>query len=152
MTDYVREFTAMIEGVSHFLGREIDMQKVQIIDRGLPHTPKSLKPGTMGVYTFNYNGQFLKIGKAGPNSNARFLSQHYNPASANSTLAKSILYDPTMAMLGIREDNVGDWIKANCRRIDILLDVELGIFSLELVESSLHYKYQPKYEGFASQR
>lgn len=149
---YTSEFESIIRDVSRCLGKEIDMSKVQIVDRGLPHIPHSLKPGTMGVYTFNYNGKFLKIGKVGPKSNNRFLYQHYIPGSAKSTLAASIIADPQMKALGITEDNVGDWIKENCRRIDILLDVDLGIFTLELVEAALHYKYEPKYEGFASQR
>lgn len=106
----------------------------------------------MGVYTFWYEGDFLKIGKAGPSSNARFLSQHYNPRSAQSTLAASVLSDMRMQDKGIHENNVGDWIKNNCRRIDILLDSSLGIFTLELIEAALHYKYEPIYEGFAAQR
>ena len=76
----------------------------------------------IAVYTFWYEGRFLKIGKAGPNSNARFLSQHYNPKSARSTLAASILMDENMQDIGITENNVGDWIKNNCHRIDILIE------------------------------
>jgi hypothetical protein len=150
--DYTQEFREIIINVSRLLGREVDMNKVEIIDRGMPHKPHSLKPGTMGVYAFNYKGRFLKIGKAGPNSNNRFLYQHYKPGAAMSTLAGSILPDPEMEGLGITESNIGEWIKSNCRRIDILLNVDLGIFTLELVEAALHYKYEPKYEGFASQR
>ena len=150
--DYTFEFESIIRNVSRCLGKEADMSKVQIVDRGLPHTPHSLKSGTMGIYTFNYKGQFLKIGKVGPKSNNRFLYQHYVPGSAKSTLAVSIISDEDMQSLGITKNNVGDWIKANCRRIDILLDADLGIFTLELVEAALHYKYEPKYEGFTSQR
>jgi hypothetical protein len=134
------------------LGKEINRSKYKIIDRGIPHEPKSLPKNTMGVYIFLYKGKFLKIGKAGPNSNARFLSQHYNPNSAKSTLAKSILSDKRMENLGINELNVGTWIKNNCRRIDIILDKDLGIFALELVEAILHYKYEPVYEGYENQR
>ena len=106
----------------------------------------------MGVYTFWYNDVALKIGKAGSKSNARFLSQHYAPHSAKSTLAASILVDKEMQNLDITEANVGDWIKQYCRRIDILLDADLEIFTLELIEAALHYKYEPKYEGFLAQR
>jgi hypothetical protein len=35
--------------------------------------------------------RILKVGKAGCNSNARFQSQHYNPSSAPSNLAHSLL-------------------------------------------------------------
>ena len=148
----ISEFDRTILDVSTILGRPIEKHKYRIIDRGVPHQPKVLPAQTMGVYTFWYDGEFLKIGKAGPNSNARFFSQHYNPRSARSTLAASILQDTRMQGKGIDEGNVGQWIKNNCRRIDILLDSDLGIFSLELIEAALHYKYEPVYEGFSNQR
>ena len=150
--DIVNDFNQIILDVSRVLGKPIVKEKYEIIDRGLPHQPKSLPSGKMGVYTFWFEGNSLKIGKAGPSSNARFLSQHYNPRSAPSTLAASILLDKRMKEKGITENNVGDWIKTNCRRVDILLDRDLGIFTLELIEAALHYKYEPIYEGFATQR
>lgn len=152
MIDYVKEFDEIIQAVSLSLGKPIDKELYKIVDRGLPHQPKGLPTGAMGVYTFFYNGHFLKIGKAGPNSNARFLSQHYSPNSAMSNLAKSILSDKKMQNLGISEQNVGFWIKHNCSRIDIIIDVKAGIFALELIEAILHYKYCPLYEGFITQR
>lgn len=150
--DLVNEFDKIIRDVSSVLGKSIDKAKYEIIDRGIPHQPKSLPIQMMGVYTFWYEGEFLKIGKAGPSSNARFLSQHYNPRSAQSNLAASLLSDKRMQDKGINENNVGDWIKNNCRRVDILLNADLGIFTLELIEAALHYKYEPNYEGFATQR
>lgn len=150
--DLVNEFDNIILDVSRVLGKPIGKEKYEIIDRGLPHQPRNLPARMMGVYTFWFEGDFLKIGKAGPSSNARFLSQHYNPRSARSTLAASILLDRRMQEKGITENNVGDWIKNNCRRVDILLDSDLGIFTLELIEAALHYKYEPIYEGFATQR
>lgn len=148
---YIVEFQKIIQNVSAAAGRKID-SGYEIIDRGIPHTPHTLKRGTMGIYTFLYKDEFLKIGKAGPNSNARFFSQHYNPVSAKSNLAKSILEDGRMSGLGITEENVGEWIHQNTRRIDILLDASLGIFTLELIEAALHFRYEPRYEGFQTQR
>lgn len=84
--DYAEEICNTIESVTTLLGKTVDPSKYKVIDRGLPHTPKSLQPGMMGVYTFLYDDRFLKIGKAGPSSNARFLSQHYNPGSEMSKL------------------------------------------------------------------
>ncbi|MHC1694003.1 MAG: hypothetical protein AB9835_01740 [Eubacteriales bacterium] len=152
MINYSKEYYEIIEKVSSLLGKPINTDSIEVIYRGMPHIPKGLKPGMMGVYTFIYKDTFLKIGKAGPNSSARFLSQHYNPHSAMSTLAASILADTEMNNLGITESSVGEWIKNNCIRIDILMHADLGIFALELVEAILHYKYNPKYEGFSSQR
>ena len=148
----IEEIYSLIFNVSSILGKPIKKENIEIINRGKPHKPEPLPAGKMGVYMFLYNESFLKIGKAGPRSNARFLSQHYNPKSAKSTLAASILSDSTNPYEGVGEENVGDWIKENCTRIDILLDVTLGIFTLELIEAALHYKYEPVYEGFLNQR
>lgn len=146
------EINLLIRNVTQAVGKPIEENKYEIVDRGLPHKPKTLPAGKMGIYTFSYNDRFLKIGKAASKSSARFLSQHYNPKSANSTLAASILRDYEMLELGINEANVGDWIKENCRRIDVLITEELGVFTLDLIEAVLHYKYEPKYEGFTTQR
>lgn len=152
IVEYIEEFKEIINKVSEILGKPINAEDYKVVDRGIPHEPKSLPSGMMGVYTFNYNGKFLKIGKAGPQSNARFSSQHYNPKSAQSTLAASILMDNNIRDMGANENNISEWIKNNCRRVDILLDKKLGIFTLELVEAILHYKYEPIYEGFKTQR
>ena len=74
-----------------------------------PHARK------MGVYVFIYGDQFLKIGKAGPMSKARFLSHHYNPHSSRSNLAGINPNGHGDGSLGITEDTVGSWIKTNCR-------------------------------------
>lgn len=148
---FVSEFEEIILNVTAAAGRRLDAG-YEIIDRGMPHKPGALKRGKTGVYTFLYQDEFLKIGKAGPNSYARFSSQHYHPDSAMSNLAKSILEDERMQGLGITRDNVGDWIKRNTRRIDIILDESLGIFALELIEAALHFRYEPRYEGFKNQR
>lgn len=150
--NFVDDLDSIIREVSSVLGKPISKDKYVIFDRGTPHKPRALPNGMMGIYTFMYEGQFLKIGKAGPNSGSRFLTQHYNPKSAKSTLAASLLEDEKMRDIGITKSNVGEWIKNNCRRIDILIDAELGIFALELIEVILHYKYEPVYEGFLSQR
>ena len=148
----INDIDKIIKDITSVLGKPIENKKFRIIDRGIPHKPESLPPGTMGIYAFSYNGEALKIGKAGSNSNARFLSQHYNPKSAQSTLAASILMDERMQNLEIDEDNIKQWIKNNCRRVDVLFDSDLSIFTLELIEAALHYTYEPRYEGFSSQR
>jgi len=47
----------------------------------------------MAVYVFSKGPDVLKVGKVGAKSQARYTSQHYNPGSAMSTLAASILAD-----------------------------------------------------------
>ena len=85
------DLAEIILELSSILGKPISADKFEIVDLGLPHKPTSLPKGKMGIYMFLYDNKFLKIGKAGPKSNARFYSQHYNPKSARSTLAASIL-------------------------------------------------------------
>ena len=148
---YVSEFDEIIRGVTSAAGRILE-SGYEIIDRGIPHTPGALQRGTMGVYTFLYQDEFLKIGKAGPNSYARFFSQHYHPQSAMSNLAKSILADDRMQELGITRENVGNWIMRNTRRIDVVLHNSVGIFTLDLIEAAFHYRYEPRYEGYRNQR
>jgi hypothetical protein len=62
----------------------------------------------------------LKVGRVGANSNARFQSQLYNPASSRSNLAASLLRNQALwTFLEIEElspATVGSWIRANTDR------------------------------------
>lgn len=150
--DYVHEIDTLIQEVSSAIGKPILKDKYEIADRGVPHIPPTRLPdGKMAVYMFLLGDEFIKIGKANHRSNARFCSQHYG-LKAPSTLAKSLLSDSEMSKLIIDVSNIKDWIKTNCRRIDVIIDADLGVFALDLIEGIMHYKYEPKYEGFVSQR
>lgn len=148
----IHEINAIIQSVTSILGEHLPEEKYNFIDRGMPHIPQGLPKNKMGIYMFKYNDTYLKIGKVGSKSFARFLSQHYNPNSAQSTLAASLISDDDFKSLGLTSENVGNWIKKNCHRIDILIDDSVSVFAIELIEALLHYKYMPKYEGFKSQR
>jgi hypothetical protein len=112
-----------------------------------PHRPPSRLPkGKMAVYGFWHDGKWLKIGKSGPKSNARYTSQHYSPSSSRSNLARSLVNDPTMSGIGDAGLNIGDWIKRNTNRVNILLDEEHGNFMLNFLEAFLHLRLKPKYE------
>ena len=114
-----------------------------------PHHPPSRLPvGMMAVYGFWWNGEWLKIGKVGPNTNARYTSQHYNPNSAGSTLAGSLVKD--IRMVGIPDfagSTPGDWIKSATRRVNILVPTDSGGELLSPLEAFLHERFQPGYEG-----
>lgn len=131
------------------------MQHIQIVDEGIPHQyPSKLVDNASAVYCFYYpkSETFLKIGKVSRNSNARYVYQHYG-FNAKSTLAKSVIADKELNVGdSLSEDNIKDWIFNNCQRIDIVLDSSLDVFTLDLIEMLLHYKYKPKYEGFKSLR
>lgn len=114
-----------------------------------PHKPPSRLPiGKMAVYGFSYQGNWLKIGKAGPNSTARYTSQHYNPNSARSTLAASLASDPRMVGLAAFNPAApGDWIRSATSRVNILLDNKHGTLLLAMLEAFLHLRLRPRYEG-----
>jgi hypothetical protein len=114
-----------------------------------PHRqPKGLPAGKIAVYAFFLNGQALKVGKAGPSSNARYTSQHYNPKSAGSNLARSILANPAkVGALCIDALGIGDWIKGHTDRLNLLAPVSLGNRMLSLLESFLHVRWRPVFEG-----
>jgi hypothetical protein len=99
-----------------------------------PHMPPSL-PATYGaVYAFALAdvtsapcgaGIVLKVGRIGARSEARFRSQHYNPRSAGSTLASSLLtYRIMWPWLGIEyldERIVKSWMLTNLVRMHIFV-------------------------------
>ena len=131
------------------------------VDRlGRPHTPSPLPVGWQGVYSFQYENTWLKVGKAGPKSGARWMSQHYDPGSAMSSLAFSLVqyghFAPREhpALLGLQAklrevspDNIGGWIKGNTERVNVLIRAELGTSGLARLESLAHRFLKPVFEG-----
>jgi hypothetical protein len=98
------------EKVAALAGARFSASQIEVEVRQMPHEcPKTLPIGRMAVYSFFLNGQALKVGKAGPKTAARYTYQHYNPNSAGSTLAKSILTNPTrIGVVGIETGSIGD--------------------------------------------
>jgi hypothetical protein len=129
-------------------GAECDVNKIMVDIVPKPHKPGGLPIGRMAVYCFMLNRQALKIGIAGPKSGARYRSQHYNPYSAQSTLAGSILKHPRrIGLVTVPASSVGDWIKARTDRINFLLPASYGKPMLSRLESFLHTRWKPTYEG-----
>jgi len=120
-----------------------------------PHNPVNLPKNKQAVYVFSMpasNNKILKVGKVGPKSNARFLSQHYNPKSSNSNLSASLLKHPEMWMQlgisgGINLSSVGDWLKQNTDRENFYLDIRHGKYLLSLLEIFLQSRFNPIFEG-----
>ena len=142
--DALGDFVTVAE-LGHALIRHEDL-KVEYLEA--PHKPPSVLPaGKMAVYGFWHSGAWLKVGMAGPNSNARYTSQHYNPNSARSTLAASLLKDPRMSgKPDFDPKAVKAWIKSRCSRVNILLDAQHGMLLLRLLEAFLHLRLKPRYE------
>ena len=84
----------------------------------------------------------------GLNSGARYTSQHYNPKSAGSNLARSILLNPERAeATGVDASTVGPWIKENTDRVNLLAPASFGLPMLSLLEAFLHVRWKPIFEG-----
>ncbi len=146
IADFVR--VARIAGC-RISEEEIDHQVLRA-----PHLQPSLRKGWQAVYVFSMPTsplQVLKVGKAGPNSNARFQFQHYNPQSAPSNLAKSLISQKdTWTQLGIQsldEGNVGQWIQQYVDRDNFFLKAGHGSLLLSLLEVFLQCRLQPIFEG-----
>lgn len=126
-----------------------------------PHKPKALRPGHGAVYVFALAdhdtseagaGRVLKVGRVGPNSNARFQSQHYSPASARSNLANSLIKYPVLwPWLGIDHldpGNVREWMLTHLDRANVYVPAS----SAELIphlEMYVRGRLGSVYEGSA---
>lgn len=101
--------------VARLAGVRLAQQSMEFDSLGKPHRPPTrLPPGKMAAMCSPTTSVFLKIGKIGARSQARYTSQHYRAGSVPSTLAASILKDPgLMERLQIDEASVADWVKAN---------------------------------------
>ena len=127
----------------------VDISDFHVEYLDAPHeAPSRLPAGKMAVYAFWWQGEWLKIGQLGPKSSARYTSQHYNPNGAKNTLARSLLNDPRMfGITDFKPDNPGEWIKSSTCRVNILLSSQRKKTLLTLLESFLHARFNPKYEG-----
>ncbi len=120
--------------------------KIEIANK--PHHAPTLPADHMGVYAFFQEGQALKVGMAGAKSGPRFKFQHYKPTSAKSNLAKSILMNSArVGAVGVSPESVGNWIKMNTDRVNLLLPATVGRPILSLLESFLHVRWKPLFEG-----
>lgn len=146
--NYKEEIKNLIISTSKVIGKPITENDFYIEHQPCKHKPKSLPKGKMAVYTFVHKGCFLKVGQANFKSNARYQSQHYNPNSSNSNLAKSLIKDKEFNYnLKFEDENIGQWIMENCERFDVIIDKNFGKSFLNFIEGLLQYKYSPKYEG-----
>lgn len=155
MSTWREDITAALAAfrtVSEGAGAPVSPQDIVVEFWDAPHTPpKSLPRGKVAVYSFWGNGAWLKIGKVGPKSAARYTSQHYNPGSAMSTLAQSLAECPTMrAVAGFDPQRPGDWIRGSTHRVNILLPDRYNGPVLALLEAYLHVRLKPRYEGRAN--
>lgn len=143
----IRNAVVAFVEVAQLAQQSIGINELRIEFLEAPHKPHVLPTGSMAVYAFWWNGTWLKIGKAGPNSGPRYLSQHYT-GNALSTLAGSLVRDQTMRTApGFDPDRIGEWIKKSTSRVNILMSADRPTTLLSLLEAFLHARLRPRYEG-----
>ena len=135
--------------VAALAGNQLNDDELFVEYLEMPHLqPKRLPPGKMAVYGFWGFGEWLKIGKAGPKSNARYTSQHYHPGRSKSNLSDSLVRDPRMAIVdGFDKQNPGQWVTQRTHRVNILISKQKHKTLLSLLEVFLQARLKPRYEG-----
>jgi hypothetical protein len=143
--DCLRDFL----DVARLAGEPIALADFRVEFLEAPHAqPGRFPDGAVAVYGFWHAGTWLKIGKAGPQTHARYSYQHYRAGSARSTLAGSLLADGSMSdLLSADSVNVSEWIRSSTNRVNILLPASRGSALLSLLEAFLHVRLKPRYEG-----
>ena len=112
--------------------------------------PKPLQSNQRAIYIFFKDDRWLRIGQT--DYSARFTSQHYGVRRARSTLAKDIRDHGDAFGFSGSDNEIGNWILGNCGRADLRLPVQgvepkAGEYFAKLLESYLHYRLQPRFEG-----
>lgn len=139
--------------VAKLAGLRITKEEMQVEESFPPHkNPPALPAGFMAVYVFKYGDHCLKVGKAGSKSVARYCNQHYG-LNAPSTLARSLIkHQSRLSLPNLDESNIGNWIRENTTRINVLLPSTHGPAALALMESFIQCRLNPEFEGFDSQK
>ena len=134
--------------VARTAGINLPSDDVDIETLNMTHSPPQLPEGKVAVFVFSTETSVLKVSKVGPNSGPRYTSQHYNPNSANSNLAKSLLNDASVRQrYNLRDETVGDWIKRNTDRVNFILDESYYGRTLDRLKEFLLDRLRPVYEG-----
>ena len=137
--------------VSQLVRSEVSFRVEDVEFLPAPHRkPAGLPTGKMALYGFWFDGEWLKIGRAGTNSGLRYTSQHYT-GSARSTLSGWLRQDESMRNItGLGEDDLrgwAAWIERETSRVNILLPAASDKMLVSLLEAYLHARLRPKYEG-----
>jgi hypothetical protein len=138
-----------------------DLSEVTVESLGVPHRPTTLPRGLQGVYAFRLESVWLKVGRVGPKSNSRWVSQHYKATRSMSNLAWSLLQYAHLSsfehpelpqnlrdcLKALRVDDISDWIKQHTERVNFLINGELGLLPLTRLEQIAQLVLKPVFEG-----
>lgn len=95
-------------------------------------------------------GRVLKVGRVGPNSDARFRSQHYSATSAGSSLGRSLVGHPVLwPWLGIEhldQQSLKQWMLTNLDRLNIYVPAS-DVSILPALEMYVRARFGSVFEG-----
>ena len=137
-----------VRQMSRYLNEPISRDTIEIEVFPPPHFPKALPTGKQAVFAFYWPEQdrFLMVALSGPNSNARFQSQHYLPTSSGSNLARKILQQKEVLGIGdVDENTVGLWMKGNLARVNFYLPADIGKEVLKYFKDYLRLTWRPAF-------
>ena len=102
----------------------LDLGSYEIETLTAPHEPPPRLPkDRIADYVFATPQQTLKVGLVGAGNRKRYTRYHYQPnRHQNGSLGLSIMSDPQWGKPRLTQATVGDWIKRNCERTNILLN------------------------------
>lgn len=145
LAETVRRLRAVLD----LAGKSIADKAILAECSGPPHRQPPNQPGGMpAIYALFYEGRCLKCGRVGPNSAARYTSQHYNPNSTKSNFAKTLLKrGHEIGLFDISAVNVGEWIEGNTARGNVLLPTTISKRTLNFAEAFFHMLWEPTFEG-----
>ena len=121
-----------------------ELVEVSFSDNG-HERPRPLRARERAVYAFFQGQTWLRIGQTG--HSPRFTSQHYGTGRANSTFAKDLWNNREEFGYNGPEDTIGEWIFDTFVRANLILPAQWPATVSPLVESYLHYRLHPRFEG-----
>lgn len=136
---------------------ELRGPEVQIRFQDPPHDRPRFPYWAQALYVFRFQDLCLKVGRAGPNSRARFTTHHYTGSTAYSLpnvindcaepLATELSRGEVQTLEALPVDRVGEWVAKNCGRINILFPSDHPRTTAKLLEAVLQARFDPCYEG-----
>ena len=132
-------------------GSKLCLDKIDFDFQYAPHErPQPLRNNQRAIYAFFKDDQWLRIGQT--DHPGRFRNQHYGVAKRNSTLANDIRDHAGEFGLTGTNDEIRNWILGSCGRANLRLPAqgvkpEVSEYFAKLLESYLHYRLDPRFEG-----
>lgn len=147
MIDYKADIYKVISDTCDECNIKFDKSDYQIdVSEEYSHNSRSLPLGMRAVFLFiTADEKCLGVYRANKNSNAAFQSHPYGINRSAGNLSKSLYGDPNSPQY--HNENVGEWIKANTKRIDIIYNGEYSDYFSQYLKYKLQEEFKPIYKA-----